>query len=107
MMFPDNLEVKKIEEFTYINNYDAIEFLEKSFTELHSFIEEIAREMGYKEEKFGQGINLDKVGELREKSGTIAVMIENVDPMRGLFINHNQGELGIHPFKFDINQMGK
>ena len=97
VMFPDNPEVKKIEEFTYNNNYDAIEFLEKSFTELHSFIEEVAKEFGYKQEKFAQGINLDKVGELREKNGTIAVMIENVNPMRGLFINYDQGNLEIHP----------
>lgn len=99
IMFPDNPEDKKIEKLKYEHNYDAIEFLERSFKELHMFYENFAIEFGYNEENFSLEINLDTIGELRKKEGTVALLIENLKIMRGLYVNYFNSKLEIHPFQ--------
>ncbi len=99
VMLPDNPEVKKPEELTYIKEYDAFKFIETSFNNLHICLEELAQELGYNSEKFQPQINLDTMGELREKKGTIAAMINNLQLMRGIIFGFNEGRLLISPFQ--------
>jgi len=48
VMFPDNPEIKKPEELTYIKEYDAFTYIKESFNNLHECLEELARGFGYK-----------------------------------------------------------
>ncbi len=101
IMFPDNPEVKKPEELTYNKEYDAIQFLNKSFELLHLCIEEMARELGHSPLPLASQISLDTVGDLRSKEGTIAVMFENLELMRGIIFDSNNGKLLIKPFQIN------
>jgi len=57
--------------------------------------------------EFQAGISLDTVGELREKSGTIAAMIDNLELMRGMIFGYKEGRIIIHPFQLNDNKKKK
>jgi len=93
ILLPDNPEVKKIEEFTYYKEIDALQFLEANFFTLHDFIEELASEFGFKEKSFQLKSNLGSYGELMNKKGTIALVVYDSQKPEGLHIAHKDGKV--------------
>lgn len=98
VMLPDNPEVKQPEKLTYVKEYNAILYMEQSFENLHSCIEDLAREFGHNPKKFSASINLDSTRDLINKSGTIAAMIDNLEFMSGIIFGNDKGRIVLKPF---------
>ena len=105
IMLPDNPEVKKQEKLTYEKEYNAMIYMEQSFENLHSCIEDLAREFGYKPQKFSASINLDSTRDLINKSGTIAALIDNLEFMSGIIFGNDKGRLTLKPFQLIKNPL--
>jgi len=99
IILPDNPEVKKPEELTYEKKYNAMTYMEQSFENLHSCIEELAREFGYMPQKFSASINFNSSSLLIDKSGTIGAMIDNLEYMSGIIFGNDKGRIIIKPFQ--------
>lgn len=93
ILLPDNPEVKKLEEFSYCKEIDALHFLETNFFRLHDFIEELASEFGFNEKAFQLKSNLGSYGELMNKEGTVALAVYDSQKPEGLHIAHKDGKL--------------
>lgn len=96
IMLPDNPEVKKIEDVTFKEEKDAIRFLEQEFFSLHDFIEELAKAIGFKGNKFSPSISLGQYGEFSEKKGTIALRIHDIKKPEALHVAHYDKRLIIN-----------
>ena len=61
---PDNPETKSPKNFTYKEEINAIDFLNKAFIEIHDLIENIAKQDGAESTTHQQGLLMDQLGDL-------------------------------------------
>jgi ribosome recycling factor len=77
ILFPDNPEEKSSSKFTYEKNIDAVEFMESSFSKLHTLTEDIAAILGIQPKAHSVEVNMSQLGELAPpRERTLSLMVE-------------------------------
>lgn len=93
---PDNPETKSPKDFTYENQINAIDFLNKSFIEIHGVIENIAVQYEAKSKIHQQGLLMDQLGDLTPYTNrTLSFMYSNQIKLENGVTNINIEGLGI------------